>query len=218
MDPSLQSKAIVGENVIIHFVCTNSAGGSSTVLPGFSFSSSATNSTKSNSCPLSYCGLEKVTGSGVRMSCIDCFIKNGSLYLFKYEASREFLLSKLRGGTCTTATSDPVEQVIRRATYLFENGYKEYHLLTNNCEDFSLYCKTGLWSTDINKQGRSSQANMVRHGEDDEHEHKSGKILKKVTNAIPKYCLKRMNYDLGNRLDLVKVDVIELLSFICSQK
>ncbi|KAI3756327.1 hypothetical protein L1987_56147 [Smallanthus sonchifolius] len=55
--------------------------------------------------------------------------------------------------TCTTARSDPPEAVIHRATYLFENGYFEYDLMKNNCEDFALYCKTGLWSEDKGKQG-----------------------------------------------------------------
>ncbi|KAI3756331.1 hypothetical protein L1987_56151 [Smallanthus sonchifolius] len=116
---------------------------------------------KKKNCPVSYCGSEKVAGSGVRMSCIDCFIKKGSLYRFKYEVSREFLVAKLRGGTCTTATSDPPEEVKHRANYLYENGYVEYNLKNNNCEDFALYCKTGLWSKDKSNQGRSSQANMV---------------------------------------------------------
>nr|GEW66320.1 putative endopeptidase, NLPC/P60 domain, LRAT-like domain protein [Tanacetum cinerariifolium] len=85
-----------------------------------------------------------------------------SLYRFKYEASLEFLYAKARGGTCSMAKSDPPEDVLHRATYLYENGHVKYDLMNNNCEDFALYCKTGLWSTDIESQGRSSQANTVR--------------------------------------------------------
>ncbi|XP_076882723.1 protein LEAD-SENSITIVE 1-like [Bidens hawaiensis] len=161
-------------------------------------------------CAMSDCGLEKVVGSGVRVSCIDCFIKKGSLYRFKYEASREFLLAKLRGGTCTTARSDPPKEVIHRATYLLENGYIEYDLINNNCEDFALYCKTGLWSKDIGYQGRSSQANMV-------HSTKKEDIINNyvewLKTAIPRSCLKRENKDLGVREDVEKVPVEELSSF-----
>ncbi|GKA91066.1 putative endopeptidase, NLPC/P60 domain, LRAT-like domain protein, partial [Tanacetum coccineum] len=71
-------------------------------------------------------------------------------------------LEKARGGTCSMAKSDPLEDVMHRATYLYENGYGKYDLMNNNCEDFALYCKIDLWSTDKESQGRSSQANMVR--------------------------------------------------------
>ncbi|XP_076942689.1 protein LEAD-SENSITIVE 1-like [Bidens hawaiensis] len=161
-------------------------------------------------CAMSDCGLEKVAGSGVRVSCIDCFIKKGSLYRFKYEASREFLLDKLRGGTCTTARSDPPEEVIHRATYLLENGYIEYDLINNNCEDFALYCKTGLWSKDIGYQGRSSQANMAHSTKKEESIENYVVWLK---TAIPRSCLKRENKDLGVRQDVEKVPVEELFSF-----
>ncbi|XP_071727542.1 protein LEAD-SENSITIVE 1-like [Rutidosis leptorrhynchoides] len=191
----------VEKDIIIHFLSTtNVAGGISSVS---SFSKNAL-------CSMSHYGVEKVAGSGIRMCCIDCFIKKGKLYRFKYEASREFLLAKLRGGTCTTATPDTPGDVIARAIYLFENGYDKYHLLKNNCEDFALYCKTGLWSTDADNKGKSSQAVMVRKA-DDEHGHKSKKLVKRLKNVFPKYCLKRMNNDLGNRQDVVKIDLTELL-------
>ncbi|GKD44581.1 putative endopeptidase, NLPC/P60 domain, LRAT-like domain protein, partial [Tanacetum coccineum] len=103
--------------------------------------------------------------------------------IFKYQASIEFLYAKARGGTCSMAKSDPLEDVMHRATYLYENGYGKYDLTNNNCEDFALYCKTGLWSTDKESQGRSSQVNMAK------------------------------NKDLGHRNDVVKVPVEELSSF-----
>ncbi|XP_071727543.1 protein LEAD-SENSITIVE 1-like [Rutidosis leptorrhynchoides] len=120
------------KNIIIHFLSTTNVGGGISSISSFS---------KNAPCSMSHCGVEKVAGSGIRMCCIDCFIKKGKLYRFKYEASREFLLAKLRGGTCTTATPDPPGDVIARAIYLFENGYDEYHLLNNNCEDFALYLR-----------------------------------------------------------------------------
>ncbi|KAI3701255.1 hypothetical protein L2E82_45905 [Cichorium intybus] len=54
-------------------------------------------------------------------------------------------MAKLRGGSCTTATSDEADTVIYRAEYLLQNnGFGKYSLTKNNCEDFCLYCKTGL--------------------------------------------------------------------------
>ncbi|KAJ0594295.1 putative LRAT domain, papain-like cysteine peptidase superfamily [Helianthus annuus] len=139
------------------------------------------------------------------------FQKKGKLYRFKYEASREFLVAKLRGGTCTTARSDRPEEVIHRATYLYENGYLEYDLMNNNCEDFALYCKTGLWSNDIGYQGRSSQANMVHPTK---KEDRTENRMQRFATAIPRSCSKRENKDLGVREDVVKVPVEELSSFL----
>ncbi|CAF1761928.1 unnamed protein product [Brassica napus] len=65
-------------------------------------------------------------------------------------------------GTCTTAPSDPPEEIVHRARYLLSgNGFGEYHLLDNNCEDFAIYCKTGLLVFSVTKSGSSSQVNSV---------------------------------------------------------
>ncbi|KAI7753424.1 hypothetical protein M8C21_022811 [Ambrosia artemisiifolia] len=198
----------IGEGKIIHFVNPRNDG----ILR---FSASSGISSSGTYCPTSNCGLEKVAGSGVRMSCIDCFIKKGKLYRFKYEASPQFLIAKLRGGTCTTARSDPPEEVIHRATYLHENGYPKYDLMSNNCEDFALYCKTGLWSNDIGYQGRSSQANMVHPTK---KEDRIENHIQRFATAIPRACSKRENKDLGIREDVVKVPVDELSSFLLALK
>ncbi|KAI3756330.1 hypothetical protein L1987_56150 [Smallanthus sonchifolius] len=165
----------IGEGKLIHFVNSKKNGNLH-----FSIASSSDSSTKNKKtpCPWSYCEPKEVTGSGVKMSCIDCFIKTGSLYRFKYEVNSMYFLLK-QEGTCTTARSDPPEKVKYRATYLHENWYPKYDLMNNNCEDFALYCKTGLWSK-VKEQGRSSQANSVH--------------------------LTR-NGDLGKREDVVKVPV-----------
>ncbi|KAJ3678603.1 hypothetical protein LUZ60_002406 [Juncus effusus] len=81
---------------------------------------------------------------GVILSCLDCFLDGGSLYLFAYSVSKKFFYAKIRGGTCTLAPSDPLDQVIHRAQYLLDHGFGDYNLLKHNCEDFALYCKTGL--------------------------------------------------------------------------
>ncbi|KAL8528488.1 hypothetical protein ACS0TY_006060 [Phlomoides rotata] len=90
------------------------------------------------------CGFKKGESGGVTMSCLNCFMGNGSLYRFEYGVSKCVFIAKIRGGTCTTAKSDPPEAVIHRAAYLLHNGFGKYDLFTNNCEDFALYCKTGL--------------------------------------------------------------------------
>ncbi|KAF5815907.1 putative LRAT-like domain-containing protein [Helianthus annuus] len=209
----------IGEGKIIHFVNPKKKStGNPYLAPfrGFATSSDGSGKKEKTICPNSFCKLEKVAGSGVRTSCIDCFVKKGSLCRYKYQASREFLLAKTVGGTCTTAESDPPEEVIYRATYLHENGYGKYDLSSNNCEDFALYCKTGLWSTDKEYQGRSSQANMVHSTHKTKKEEAMGEKVYRYATAIPRTFLKRESKDLGLRNDVVKVPVEELSSFCTS--
>ncbi|KAI9121195.1 hypothetical protein K1719_008228 [Acacia pycnantha] len=106
------------------------------------------------------CGF-KQPNSGVVLSCLDCFLRNGSLYCFEYEVSPSVFMAKIRGGTCTIEPSDPVETVIHRAMYLLQNGFGSYDVFQNNCEDFALYCKTGLLIVDKQGVGRSGQASFV---------------------------------------------------------
>ncbi|KAJ0775100.1 putative LRAT domain, molybdate-anion transporter [Helianthus annuus] len=47
------------------------------------------------------CGFQK-PGSGVVLSCLDCFAGSRSLYLFQYELRPYVHILKFRGGTCTT--------------------------------------------------------------------------------------------------------------------
>ncbi|CAH2066012.1 unnamed protein product [Thlaspi arvense] len=94
---------------------------------------------------------------GVTSSCLDCFLGGGNLYRYEYNVSKAALLAKVRGGTCTTATSDPPEDVLYRADFLLrENGFGVYDLFENNCETFAIYCKTGLVSCEKNRLGISS--------------------------------------------------------------
>ncbi|KAK1430666.1 hypothetical protein QVD17_13572 [Tagetes erecta] len=214
----------IGEGKVIQFVNVNNNGGRfwffapslSSSGAGAGVGAGAGRNQKTNTCPTPYCGLEKVVGSGVRLSCIDCFMKEDKLCRFKYDASRDFLYAKMIGGTCTMAKSDPGEDVIHRATYLYENGYEKYNLMSNNCEDFALYCKTGLWSTDISYQGRSSQANAVHPTNRPKEENGLGEFMLRMVTVVPRSLAKREKKDLGHREDVVKVPVEELFSFIVS--
>ncbi|KAI7753413.1 hypothetical protein M8C21_022800, partial [Ambrosia artemisiifolia] len=187
----------IGEGKIIHFVNPKGNGNPIKNLIGFSTASSSGGEEAKTPCKNSFCKLEKVAGSGVKMS----------LHRFKYKVSREFLLLQAVGGSCTTAESDPPEEVIHRAIYLYENGYGKYDLTNNNCEDFALYCKTGLWSTDKKYQGRSSQGNMIHRTSKDKKDNDFGKRLLQITTAIPRSFSKRDDKDLGIRTDVVKVPV-----------
>ncbi|CAM0958821.1 unnamed protein product [Alopecurus aequalis] len=82
--------------------------------------------------------------NGVMSSCLSCFLAGGQLYRFEYAVSRALFLAKaVRGGTCSPATADPDEEVVRRANGLLSTGFGCYNMVKNNCEHFAIYCKTG---------------------------------------------------------------------------
>ncbi|KAH0847474.1 LOW QUALITY PROTEIN: hypothetical protein HID58_091746, partial [Brassica napus] len=171
-----------------------------------------------NPCP--NCGGQS-TLDGVISSCLDCFLAGGNLYLFQYDVSKAILVAKQRGGTCTTAPSDPPEEVVHRARYLlWGNGFGEYHLLDNNCEDFAIYCKTGLLVFSVTKSGSSSQVNAVcaaggvaslalRYLG-------VGRTAGQAASLAVKYCIGRVAYDVGVRKDVRKVPVEELATLMAA--
>lgn len=131
----------VGDGKIIHF--TRAAGqetGTGTALDNLFVSSSPANS---SGIPCEICGDQSML-QGVLKSCIDCFLAGGNLHLFQYSVSTALFIAQARGGTCTLAHSDPSVEVLHRANYLKENGFGAYCIFKNNCEDFAIYCKTGL--------------------------------------------------------------------------
>jgi hypothetical protein len=89
---------------------------------------------------------------------LDCFLSGCELCLFEYAVSCAHFLAQARGGTCTIASSDATEGVLHRAFYLLENGFGPYNVFKNNCEDFAIYCKTGLLVTTKISLGGSGQA------------------------------------------------------------
>ncbi|KAI6678924.1 hypothetical protein NL676_039720 [Syzygium grande] len=202
----------VGEEKVVHF--TRGAGheiGTGTVLDRIIFSSSPSPPVGTQ-CQI--CG-DQSRLDGVISSCIDCFLSGGNLYLFEYGVSPAFYLAKARGGTCTLAKSDPPEDVLHRAFFLLQNGFGGYNLFKNNCEDFAVYCKTGLLVVTAISVGRSGQA----------------AAFLAATNAIMSsplrflttsfsglaavscgmYCISRLVSDIGVRRDVVKVPVERLV-------
>lgn len=160
------------------------------------------------------CGF-KQPNSGVLLSCLDCFLKNGSLYRFTYGVSSSMFLTRVRGGTCTTAPSDPFGTVVHRAMHLLQNGFGNYDVFQNNCEDFALYCKTGLLILDKNGVGRSGQASSILGAP------LAALLSSPLTLLIPNpvgvatvtagmYCMSRYATDIGVRTDVIKVPVEDL--------
>jgi hypothetical protein len=146
----------VDENRIIHFTRgRNEEVGTGTYLDVL-LPSSRPASTGDTVC--ADCGLSG-DSTGVVLSCMECFLADCPLYRFEYGENTVTFLVKARGGTCTLAETDPAELVIHRARYLYNaRSFGAYKLFHNNCEDFAIYCKTGLLAVDNSFIGRSGQA------------------------------------------------------------
>ncbi|KAG2284737.1 hypothetical protein Bca52824_055957 [Brassica carinata] len=223
----------VGDGKVIHF--TRGGGleiGTGTILDKI-IVSSVPHHGGDNPCP--DCG-DQTNLNGVISSCLDCFLSGGNLYLFQYNVSKAIFLAKQRGGTCTIATSDPPEDVVARAKFLFSrNGFGEYHLLDNNCEDFAIYCKTGLLVLSVTKSGSSSQVNSVcaaggvvfdtqgfRVGTSGQAASLAAasspaltlRVLELLLTGYGNYCVSRLAYDVGVRKDVRKVPVDELVALM----
>ncbi|KAL6493938.1 hypothetical protein OROGR_031847 [Orobanche gracilis] len=172
-------------------------------------------STSSNECRTSPdCGFRQ-PNSGVLLSCLDCFLRDGSLYAFEYGVPPSVFIAKLRGGTCTTAPSDLPEAVVHRAMHLFRNGFGNYDVFQNNCEDFALYCKTGLLTLDRVGLGRSGQASSLIGAPLAALLSSPLKLLMPspvgvVAATAGMYCASRYAADIGVRTDVVKVAVEDL--------
>ncbi|KAF7848699.1 hypothetical protein BT93_L1726 [Corymbia citriodora subsp. variegata] len=99
-----------------------------------------------SACPV--CGYQQNTGRGVIKTCLDCFRRhNGklhSIHYFMYDAPEWGYLLK-NSGTCSTRSRDKSpEEVVDIANELLESsGFGDYDVVTNNCEHFVTYCRTG---------------------------------------------------------------------------
>ncbi|KAK3200254.1 hypothetical protein Dsin_023669 [Dipteronia sinensis] len=130
----------VGDGKVIHF--TQGLAGQKN---GSVIISSSLPDPQFSDVPCPRCGDHYSTFNNVViLSCIDCFLSGGELNLVEYGVSRAYFLAKVRGRTCTLATSDPSGDVLHRENILLDNGFGDYDVFKNNCEDFAIYCKTGL--------------------------------------------------------------------------
>ncbi|CAI9765913.1 unnamed protein product [Fraxinus pennsylvanica] len=154
-------------------------------------------------------------GHGVVSSCLDCFLAGGILYRFEYSVSPALFLAKARGGTCTLAVSDTDDLVVHRAKYLLDNGFGCYNVFKNNCEDFAIYCKTGLLVLDQSSLGQSGQAVSIIGGPlaavlSTPLRLVTTNVYGMAATAVVVYCASRYAADIGMRKDVVKVPVEDL--------
>ncbi|XP_009773718.1 protein LEAD-SENSITIVE 1-like [Nicotiana tabacum] len=199
----------VGGSKVVHFNNVSASASAS------SDAAAEETSDISSSCPtFPDCGF-KLPNSGVVLSCLDCFLRNDSLHRFEYGVSSPVFLAKVRGGTCSTAVSDPPETVLHRAMYLLQKGFGNYLVFKNNCEDFALYCKTGLLTVDRLGVGGSGLASSSVVGAP-----LAALLSSPLKLLIPPvgvatvttgmYFMNRYKTDFGVRKDVVKVAVEEL--------
>ncbi|GFZ09485.1 NC domain-containing protein-like protein [Actinidia rufa] len=188
--------------------------GTQTVLAHY-ISSSCPSHPSDTPCP--QCG-DQSSLDGVLCSCIECFLSGGNLYIFRYAVSRALFLAQARGGTCTLAASDPPEDVLHRADFLLQNGFGVYHISKNNCEDFAIYCKTGLLVIPSVSVGQSGQAASFRAAASFIFSSPL-RLLTSTTSfsglalvGCGMYCVSRLVNDIGVRCDVTKVPVESLVT------
>lgn len=200
----------VGDDKVIHFTRHGQEVGTGTVLDVLLLSSGPVKSQE----PCAICTPAE-EGHGVVSSCLNCFLAGGVLYRFEYSVSPALFLAKARGGTCTLAVSDPSEKVIHRASYLLNNGFGCYNVFNKNCEDFAIYCKTGLLVLSEGTIGQSGQAVTIIGGPlaavlSSPLRFVTTNVYGMVAVAAGVYCASRYAADIGMRKDVVKVEVEEL--------
>ncbi|OIW20954.1 hypothetical protein TanjilG_26495 [Lupinus angustifolius] len=199
--------------MVIHF--TSGAGqetGRTTILDRLSFSSSSFHATE---IPCPKCN-HQTSGDGVIASCLSCFLSGSQLCRFDYGVSIPYFLVKVRGGTCTLASSDSAADVLHRAYILLENGFGRYDTVDNNCEDFAIYCKTGL------QVDKSRQTRIGLSGQAVSFFSVTGSIISRLPFISAKcaglpfgcamYCYDRYFSDIGTRSDVSKVPVEKLIA------
>ncbi len=200
----------VGDDKVIHFTRRGQEVGTGTVLDVLLISSGPARSRES--CPT--CSVLQQE-NGVVSSCLNCFLAGGVLYRFEYAVSAALFITKARGGTCTLAVSDQDDIVVHRAKYLLENGFGCYNIFKNNCEDFTIYCKTGLLVVDQGTIGQSGQAVSIIGGPlaavlSTPLRFVTTNVYGMAATAIGVYCASRYAADIGMRRDVVKVQVEDL--------
>ncbi|GLT68685.1 hypothetical protein SLA2020_408940 [Shorea laevis] len=206
----------VGDDTVIHFTRRGQEVGTGTVLDLILVSSGPARS----HVPCPNC-IPPEEGGGVLSSCLKCFLAGGILYRFEYGVSPALFLAKARGGTCTLASSDPDDVVVHRAKYLLQNGFGCYNVFKNNCEDFAIYCKTGLLVVDHRTIGQSGQAVSIIGGPlaavlSTPLRLVTTNVYGMAATAVGVYCASRYAGDIGMRRDVMKVPVEELTSRVAT--
>ena len=168
-----------------------------------------------NKTPCQKCGTNNEK-SGVVLSCLDCFLCGCPLYRFQYQENTLTFLAKIRGGTGTLANSDPHDIVLHRARYIHVNGFGCYNIFHNNCEDFAIYCKTGLLVMEKTAIGRSGQAASILGAPFAAVCSSPLSFLMTqswgllaVSAAV--YCVSRYAADIGVRKDVIQISVEDLV-------
>lgn len=197
--------------MVIHF--TRAAGqeiGTGTFLDKLLFSSSPT----PTGTICERCG-DQTKLHGVIRSCIDCFLAGGNLYIFEYAVSPSYFIAKARGGTCTLAVSDAPEDALHRAKSLLDEGFGIYSLFKNNCEDFAIYCKTGLLVETAYSIGRSGQLASWTAAASTVMSSPLRFLTTSPTGLVvvagTMYSISRYVADIGIRRDVVKIPVERLI-------
>ncbi|KAL8152359.1 hypothetical protein V2J09_010119 [Rumex salicifolius] len=202
----------VGENRVIHFTRHGREVGTGTILDVLLVSSGPSRT----HVPCPTC-IPPEEGHGVVSSCLDCFLAGGILYRFEYSVNPALFVAKVRGGTCTLAETDPGEKVVHRAKFLLDNGFGFYSLFKNNCEDFAIYCKTGLIVVLQRTMGQSGQAVSYVGGPlaavlSTPLRLITTNIYGMVVVGVGVYCASRVAADIGMRKDVMKLEVEDLTS------
>ena len=185
----------VGDGKVIHFTTGGQAVGT------VSSSSSSTSLQRYPTCGCT----EPQEARGVVISCLNCFLAGDDLHRYEYGVSPAFFVAKFRGGTCTIAASDKDDIVVHRAKYLLKHGFRRYDVFKNNCENFAVYCKTGL----VDRNGTIGHSGQAAFFESGPHPAISFLGLPAILGA---YCATRCATDIGLRKDMVKVEVEELVA------
>ncbi|XP_065856488.1 protein LEAD-SENSITIVE 1 [Euphorbia lathyris] len=200
----------IGDDKVIHFTRRGQEVATGTVLDVLLVSSGPSRS----HIPCPTCTMQEA-GTGVMLSCLRCFLAGGILYRFEYDVNPALFLAKARGGTCTLAVADRNDVTVHRAKYILENGFGCYNVFKNNCEDFAIYCKTGLLVVDQRTMGQSGQAASIIGGPlaavlSTPLRLVTTNVYGMAVTAVGVYCVSRYATDIGRRKDVVKVSVEDL--------
>jgi len=213
----------VGDNDVIHFTrgLDQELGAGASLITSLASSSMPK---QSLSCPRfpDSCVFQN-GNNGVIRSCLDCFLEGGHVYRFEYGVSKAVLFAQARGGTCTLAQSDPPKTVVHRAEYLLQNGFGNYDIISKNCEDFAIYCKTGF-IVKSNDSG-SGQIAAMRAARFSFTSYRYTVMLADTVllaagpvgvafMVVGVYSLKRYQADIGVRVDKAQVPVEYLAEYL----